>query len=120
MSNERKKPERERAELLADRKAAELHDEEARKHYPFLCDVLYPRFRDGVQTRVAGILTLTVENGAYRVTLRCEEEGLQTVAVLTTLSDLWTCLEAFLASEKAAWTLTYNAKKKLDTASRVD
>lgn len=117
MSEKNKAP-RERAEVFADLKAVMLHDDEAMKRFPFLTDVLKPKYKDGVMTRVAGVMTLTVEGAAWRVSIRCEEEGLQTVAVVSSLVDLFSCLETFLSSEKAVWTMTYNAKKRLDSLGR--
>jgi hypothetical protein len=105
---------RERANLLSNLQAAVFHDEEGGKRYPQLSDLLTPRIKDGRLVRQAGVMSVTVEGGAVRVTIRCEEEGLQCVGTFDTLHDLLKRVESFVTSQHAVWTLTYNAKKKLD------
>jgi len=106
---------RERAHVLATIQHAVLHDEEGGKRYPTLFDLLSPRFKDGKQTRVPGVLTLTVEGSVYRVTVRCDEEGLECKLTCETLHDIVKRVEQLVASSHTVWSLTYAAKKKLDT-----
>jgi hypothetical protein len=107
-----KKVKAETADVLRNVKFDRPADETGTALYPILFDLLCPRWRDGVQTRKAGRLSVRCDGGAYRVSIECPTEGVQTTVLLTCLDTLVADIEAFLGSGKTHWSLTWAQQKK--------
>ena len=102
----------ERAAIFNGHNPLTLKDPDAAAQYPNVCDVLFPRWKDGKQTRQRGKVTIAPLGAAYRVTVDCPTEVLETSVMLPTLCDLFGQLEAFLASGKAIWVPGYQKNRK--------
>jgi hypothetical protein len=102
----------ERAAIFNGHNPLTLEDPEALALYPNVCDVLLPKWKAGAQTRQRGKVTIVPLGAAYRVTVDCPTEVLETSVMLATLIDVLGQLEAFLASGKAVWTPGYQKHRK--------
>jgi hypothetical protein len=108
----KKKPKVQTAKILRDLKFANPADEEAKKAYPNLYEILCPVWREGAMVRQAGRMTLKPDGSAWRVSFECPTEGLQTSMVVEHLGTLWADVEKLLASGKCHWGLTWAKQKK--------
>lgn len=111
-NSEKKKPIVETAKTLSKLSPQAWQDEAGKKLYPTIWDVMSARWKEGVMTRQAGRLTIRCDGGTLRATIECPTEGLQTTYVADSLAGLFEGLEAFLASNKARWGLTWQKAKK--------
>ena len=121
MAKSKKEVTVERAAIFNGHSQLLLEDLAGKEAYPTLCDVLWPKWNDGKQTRQRGKLVVAPLGAAYRVTLDCPTEVLETSVMLSTLVDLFGQLEAYLASGKAIWTPGYQKHRKplLETNRRI-
>ena len=101
------KPKPESADLLANVVFSNPADEQGRVLYPTLFDLLAPRWKDGHQTRQPGRLSIRIDGGAYRVSIECPTEGLQTSMIVASLENLAEAVEIILMQADSHWALTY-------------
>jgi hypothetical protein len=107
-----KKPKVESATLLAKVKFLNPADPEDKKALPNVADLLCPRWKDGTLVRQAGRLTIKPDGAAWRVSIECPTEGLQTSFLVDSLHNLFSDAEKFLSQGKAHWALTWTRQKK--------
>lgn len=106
------------ADVLKGVKFDRPADEEGQHLYPTVFDLLCPRWKDGVQTRKSGKLTIRVDGGAYRVVMECPQEGVQASFLVDSLEGLLTAVELQVGSGRCHWTQTWAQQKK--NSQRVD
>jgi hypothetical protein len=107
-----KKPKVEAASILKSLKFGNPVDKDGRKMYPTLYDLLCPRWQDGVLVRQAGRLTIKADGAAYRVSIECPTEGLQTSVVVDNLPNLLADTEKLVSQGQCHWALTWARQKK--------
>lgn len=78
-------------------------DDFSREHLPLLWELLtLRRYSDG-KPRMASTVTVSVENGEFRVYLCARQEGLWLQVVSNTLEGVWKALEERLGSDEPGW-----------------
>lgn len=108
----KKKPRVETAKILQNVKFINPTDKEGIKCYPTIYDLLCPRWKEGTLVRQAGRLTIKADGGAYRVSIECPTEGLQTSLIVDNLPNLFADAEKLLSQGQCHWALTWSKQKK--------
>lgn len=107
------------ADILKGVTMDHFQDDNGRKLFPTLHDLLSPRWKDTVMTRQGARLTVRVDAGNLRVTIDCPTEGLVSSFMIESLDELLPTLERVLANGQAKWGLSYGrAKKNLPTIDK--
>jgi len=106
-----KKPIVESAKLLAKRAHSTLDDQEGRKLFPNVMDLLAERWKDGKMTRQPGRLSVRFEGITIMVVVECPTEGLQTAFSVGSMSTLFAEAEKILTQGLCQWQLTWDRKK---------
>ncbi len=107
-----KKPKVVSAKLLTSVKFAVPADKDGIKAYPNLYDLLVPKWDGSVCTRQAGRLSVKPDGGAWRVSIECPTEGLQTSFVVDNLTNLLADAEKIVTQSQCHWALTWSRRKK--------
>ena len=108
----KKKPKVESANILAAVKFTNPVDKDGRKAFPTVYDLLCPRWKEGVLVRQPGRLTIKADGAAYRVSIECPTEGLQTSVVVDNLPNLLADVEKIVSQGQCHWALTWSRQKK--------
>lgn len=106
------KPRAERADCLSKLGDLLPCDIEGKQLYPTLTDLLTPRFKDGVLTRLGSKLSIRVDGSCYVVVVDCPTEGVQAVVSLETLHTMLEEIERYVSSGRAVWSMNYESRKK--------
>lgn len=89
------------------------HDDEFAKLFPRLYGAMMPVYDEHKRlTREAGQLRVAVESDMFRVVLTCPTEGSQATILIPSLLSIFDALEAQAMVNPAAWTETYDSKKR--------
>lgn len=107
----------ETAKALEGVKQVSPSDLGSETRWPFLIDVLMPRYSEGILTRRPGTLRIEARGTAWAVTLSCPTEGLQTIIVVDTVLDLFDVLERRLTARDLHWQQTWEASKRSGRAA---
>lgn len=87
-------------------------DAEALAKWPMLCNLLWPRFKDGKCVRGAGRVTVKCIGGYYVVAVACPTEQVQTTLVFESLVNLLDQLESSVQSSICVWLPDFESQKK--------
>jgi hypothetical protein len=110
--SENGKVEKERALVLEKLVTLVPEDMEAASMWPILHDLLMPRYKEGVCTRVGASLRIRAQGTCWLVTVDCETEGVQMALACDSLHDLFTQLEKALCNNRVRWSENYATAKK--------
>lgn len=106
------KPRVERANCLERVVFSVPADEEGRTLFPTLFDLMCPRYHGMTCTRQGARFTIKVDGGAYRVSIECPTEGLQTSFFVESLDNFPLFCENYLTQGAPHWGLTWAQQKK--------
>jgi hypothetical protein len=85
---------------------------------PHLCNLIWPRWRNGKCTRVAGRITIKCIGGYYVVTINCPTEAVQTTQIFESLEGLLAELEQRVQSSTCIWLPDYESQKRARQESK--
>lgn len=88
------------------------NDAVAKEKWPTLVDVLWPRFKDGKLSRLAGRLGIKIIGGVYVLTVSAPHEQVQTTVYTSTLDGLLDVLEAHVRAPTTVWLPDFESQKK--------
>jgi len=111
-SNESQKPKARVAKSLQGVIVKLLKDDAAKKATPTLLDLLLPMYEGNSCVRQPGRLSIVAEGGAWRVSIECPTEGVQTSIMVNSLDSIQEELEAVLRDHKAHWGPSWKVRKK--------
>ena len=87
-------------------------DSAGTKRFPTLYSLLSPCWADGKLVREGGSLNIRADGAAFRATVVCEGEGLQTTMISESLITLLEDLENHVTQPSCHWALTWKRAKK--------
>lgn len=80
--------------------------------YPTLYELLSPSWIDGKLVREGGRMTVKSDGPAFRVSIECPSEGVQTSFIVESLDKLMENAEKILSQGHMHWGLTWSRQKK--------
>ena len=110
--SENKKPQVEAAKLLKNIKMISPADKEDLKATPGLHELLVPIWRANVLVRQPGRMTIKPDGSAWRVSIECPTEMLQTSFVVDSLRNLMQDVEKIVTQSLCHWGPTWERQKK--------
>jgi hypothetical protein len=93
-------------------------DEQGLRALPHLCNLLWPRWRNGKCTRVPGRLTIKCIGGYYVVSVNCPTEAVQSTHLFETLEGLLAALELRVQESSCIWLPDYESQKRARQESK--
>jgi hypothetical protein len=117
MTRRNGKPAEERNPLELGKQAVP-EDATSLAKWPMLCNLLWPRHRDGKCVREAGRIVLKVVGGYYVVSVACPTEQVQTQLVFETLDGLLDQLEIRVHESTCVWLPDFESQKRARQQAR--